>query len=417
VGPTGIPLTTISSISTGTNRILDAGWSYDSNGNIIASPSAQPINYDAENRQVSYTPTGSSQTTYVYDGEGRRVQKIETSGTTSAYVYDAMGSLAAEYTTGAAAASGTQYLTADHLGSPRMMTGGPGSPSSQTVFHDYQPFGYEIPAGIDGRSASYGETDNPRQKFTGKERDSETGLDYFGARYFSAAQGRWTSPDPYNAILVQQGMEAGGLPSEAVASVFDDYLENPQNWNRYAYVRNSPLRLFDPTGEAPLDGHHLIPVRDGFRGVAQEFTNAVKTGELSGNGYPNQPGFNEMHRAYNDAVKEMLQEAEQTEGNANSWSVSQWKAFADQVLNSSDTAIRNFLDTLEKSNPGAKAALAASIRGFQVAWYRLAAQWLKVQAAAASAAASDVFIIIVVNPDLFCYNHGAGCATSRITYN
>jgi hypothetical protein len=39
VGPTGIPLTTISSISTGTNRILDAGWSYDSNGNIIASPS------------------------------------------------------------------------------------------------------------------------------------------------------------------------------------------------------------------------------------------------------------------------------------------------------------------------------------------------------------------------------------------
>jgi RHS repeat-associated protein len=62
---------------------------------------------------------------------------------------------------------------------------------------------------------------------TGKERDAETGLDYFGARYFSGAQGRFTSPDP--------------LMASAHAS-------NPQTWNRYAYALNNPLRFVDPNG-------------------------------------------------------------------------------------------------------------------------------------------------------------------------
>jgi RHS repeat-associated protein len=66
--------------------------------------------------------------------------------------------------------------------------------------------------------------------FTGKERDSETGLDYFGARYMSSAQGRFTSPDP---VHFQASM-----------------LEDPQRFNLYAYVRNNPLRFIDPKGEA-----------------------------------------------------------------------------------------------------------------------------------------------------------------------
>lgn len=65
-------------------------------------------------------------------------------------------------------------------------------------------------------------------KFTGKERDAETGLDYFGARYFSAAQGRFTSPDqPFN----------------------DQYPADPQSWNLYTYVRNNPLEYVDLNGE------------------------------------------------------------------------------------------------------------------------------------------------------------------------
>jgi RHS repeat-associated protein len=61
--------------------------------------------------------------------------------------------------------------------------------------------------------------------FTGKERDSESGLDMFGARYFGSSLGRFMSPDPL-----------GG------------HNEDPQTLNRYAYVRNNPLSLTDPTG-------------------------------------------------------------------------------------------------------------------------------------------------------------------------
>jgi RHS repeat-associated protein len=68
-------------------------------------------------------------------------------------------------------------------------------------------------------------------KFTGKERDGETGLDYFGARYFSGAQGRFTSPDPENA--------SGFL-----------YSDDPQSWNGFAYGRNNPLKFVDPDGLA-----------------------------------------------------------------------------------------------------------------------------------------------------------------------
>jgi RHS repeat-associated protein len=60
------------------------------------------------------------------------------------------------------------------------------------------------------------------QKFTGKERDGETGLDYFGARYFSKAQGRFGSPDPYNVAGAQ-------TPEE-----LDAFVSDPQRWNRYA---------------------------------------------------------------------------------------------------------------------------------------------------------------------------------------
>lgn len=57
----------------------------------------------------------------------------------------------------------------------------------------------------------------------------ETGLDYFGARYFLAAQGRFTSPDPI------------AMTSERLAA--------PQQINMYAYARNNPLKYIDPKGE------------------------------------------------------------------------------------------------------------------------------------------------------------------------
>jgi RHS repeat-associated protein len=65
-------------------------------------------------------------------------------------------------------------------------------------------------------------------KFTGKERDGESGLDYFGARYYASAQGRFLSAD-------QPG--------------FDQNKAEPQSWNLYTYGRNNPLFFADPTGE------------------------------------------------------------------------------------------------------------------------------------------------------------------------
>ena len=66
------------------------------------------------------------------------------------------------------------------------------------------------------------------QHFTGKERDTESGLDYFGARYYASNMGRWMSPDPK-------------APSVKT-------LMNPQKWNKYNYVLNNPLSNIDPDG-------------------------------------------------------------------------------------------------------------------------------------------------------------------------
>jgi len=68
---------------------------------------------------------------------------------------------------------------------------------SHCVF--YLPFGEELGAGTGGRTTAqgYSASDGVRQHFTQKERDNETGLDYFGARYFASTQGRFTSPDEF----------------------------------------------------------------------------------------------------------------------------------------------------------------------------------------------------------------------------
>jgi RHS repeat-associated protein len=202
-------------------------WTYDLAGNVQqVSSMARSFTYDAENRQVTAT-INSNTTTYVYDGDGRRIQKVDPTGATTTFVYDAQGQLVAEY--GPPTDSGTTYVTADHLGSTRLTTDSNGL--TKTCY-DYLPFGEEIQAGIDGRPSCYPTSsafpqspDILSEKFTSKERDAETGLDFFDARYMSSAQGRFTSPDPLGGELT-----------------------NPQSLNRYSYVLNNPLRFTDPTG-------------------------------------------------------------------------------------------------------------------------------------------------------------------------
>ena len=74
-------------------------------------------------------------------------------------------------------------------------------------------------------------------RYTGKERDTESGLDYFGARYFSSNMGRMMSPD--------WSAKAEPVPYAK--------LGDPQSLNLYAYVGNNPLRFTDPTGHYELN--------------------------------------------------------------------------------------------------------------------------------------------------------------------
>jgi RHS repeat-associated protein len=223
------------SINQSNNRLSEGqGYAYDLAGNLTSVPN-QSFAYDAENRLRS----ASGGNSYSYDGNGRRVKKVDSSGTT-VFVYNAVGQLIAEYTSSAVQGSGgTSYVTADTLGTPRVMTDNGGGVKAR---HDYLPFGEEVGA-IGGRSSQQQYViDAVRQKFTGYERDMETGLDYAQARYYASAQGRFTSPDP--------------LLSSARAT-------SPQTWNRYAYVLNRPLSLVDPSG---------LSVRAADGGCAAEFS-------------------------------------------------------------------------------------------------------------------------------------------------
>jgi len=205
---------------------------YDGAGNQTTDSQSRTFTYDGENRQTTFNGTVGQ---YFYDGDGRRVKKIDASGTT-VFVYNAGGQLIAEYhgdpVPPPAGGGGTSYLTTDHLGSTRVVTKSDGTVKTR---YDYLPFGEELGAGVGQRTTGmgYSAADSTKQKFTQKERDNESGLDYFGARYYSSAQGRFTSVD--------------------TAGIGKGHLIKPQLLNRYAYAIDNPLRFFDPDGQFPYD--------------------------------------------------------------------------------------------------------------------------------------------------------------------
>lgn len=225
-------------ISSANNRISTAGYRYDLAGNLECDPthpcgSTAPFpayyQFDGDNRITTANGgAASGGSTYLYDGDGRRVKKIIGGATpsTTVFVYDIAGHMIAEYSDQQSTGGGTSYLTADHLGTPRVITRADRSVSGR---HDYQPFGEEISASFGGRAGigGYSASDSLRQQFTQKKRDIETGLYYFLARYYSPVQGRFTGVDPLTASA---------------------NLEIPQSWNRYSYCINNPLVFVDPEG-------------------------------------------------------------------------------------------------------------------------------------------------------------------------
>jgi RHS repeat-associated protein len=220
--PVRTALATVNNYDPATNKIN--GASYDASGN-LTSFTGSALTYDAENRITGASQGGIGSMYYLYDGAGRRVQEVSTYNVEKVFVYDVFGQMAAEYSLGAPSLPCTTcYIATDHLGSTRMVTD---QNANVVGRHDYLPFGEEIAANTGGRNGLFGTQDFVNQKFTGQERDSETGLDFFQARYFSGALGRFASPD---------------------TPLLDQDPSNPQSWNLYNYVRNNPLSLIDPDG-------------------------------------------------------------------------------------------------------------------------------------------------------------------------
>jgi RHS repeat-associated protein len=208
---------------------------YDAENRLCAMYSEGTITqylYDAEGRRIAkghppvfaeglYCPSSRADfipdTTYILDQNGEQVSELDGNGVWKHTNVYAGGQLIATYDQ-----EGTQQLlhfhVTDPLGTRRVQTTASGSPE-QTYLS--LPFG-------DGLTIAGNGQDATEHHFTGKERDTESGLDYFGARYYSSNMGRFSSPDPSQLYYANPG--------------------NPQSLNLYAYGRNNPLVNIDPTG-------------------------------------------------------------------------------------------------------------------------------------------------------------------------
>ncbi len=210
----------------GNNHLTN--FSYDASGNTL-NDGTYAYAWDGESQLKS-----ANGVNYTYDGDGRRVSKSNG----KLYWYGSGGDILAETnTTGAttaeyiffagkriamipAVANPTYYIE-DLLGTSRVLTTNAGVVCYDADFYPY------------GGERAYTNTCPQNCKFEGKERDTETGNDDFGARYYSNRYGRWLSADWSNV---------------PVAVPYAN-LTNPQTLNLYSMVAD------DPESFADLDGH------------------------------------------------------------------------------------------------------------------------------------------------------------------
>jgi len=203
----------------------NGSYTYDANGNTLTDPSGKSYTWDFENRLVQAVVPGTGTTTFKYDPFGRRIQKSGPLGTTN-YLYDggstleemdSAGNLLADYAQGsgvdeplAELRSGAEsYYELDGLGTVTSLTGSSGSISNS---YTYDSFG--------NTTATSGSVLNP-YRYTARDYDAETGLQYSRARYYSSDLGRFLSEDP---------IKFEGGPSF------------------FVYVGNHPSSFSDPTG-------------------------------------------------------------------------------------------------------------------------------------------------------------------------
>jgi RHS repeat-associated protein len=235
--PVGNRLTSlgVSSYTTNSSNELTAktgeAYTYDNNGNTLTkadSTGTTTYAWDFENRLTSVALPGSGGTvSFKYDPFGRRIYKSSSAGT-SIFAYDEDNLIEETNSSGAAVAryaqgllideplamlrsSTTSYYELDGLGSITSLSS-PAGALAQTYTYD----------SLGNLTASTGSLVNPF-RYTGREFDTETNLQYSRARYYDPATGRFLSEDPIGF--------RGGL-------------------NLYRYVKNQPTRYVDPTGKA-----------------------------------------------------------------------------------------------------------------------------------------------------------------------
>jgi RHS repeat-associated protein len=222
----------LSASATTNNQLGGIGMNYDAAGNVTKDNLGNTYTYDGENRIA--TAAGY---TYSYDADGTRMEKAAGS-TGTMYWMGQSGALTETDLTGAIneeyiffngeriarvdqPTKTVHYYFSDHLGSISIITDALGNLVKRDF---YLPYGAEL-------STSTGSDPN-HYKFNGKERDTESGLDMFGARYYGSSLGRFATPD---------------WAAKPVTVPYAHF-GNPQSLNLYSYVENNPTTFGDPDG-------------------------------------------------------------------------------------------------------------------------------------------------------------------------
>jgi RHS repeat-associated protein len=230
------------------NHVNDGSVSYDAAGNVMKD-AFNSYTYNSANELISAKSLSTGVLTcYLYDAQERRVQKTTgatacgyppTGGTSLFYVYDLAGNVIDEVS---APSGGTGNWTRQEIyAGPRHLATFTAGTSGQ-AFWDFSDWLGTERARVNAVTGAVAETctslpwgdslqctgsDQSPMHFTGKQRDVESSLDNFDARYLGSSLGRFMSVDPENA---------GALDKD------------PQTWNAYSYVRGNPLRYSDPDG-------------------------------------------------------------------------------------------------------------------------------------------------------------------------
>ncbi|HWO00299.1 MAG TPA: RHS repeat-associated core domain-containing protein, partial [Blastocatellia bacterium] len=241
------------------NRIAQIGSSslgFDAKGQLVSkteSAAATGYQWDARGRLTRVT--GGQNIDYGYDGLGRLASR-SVGGLTTNFLYsgseivldkasdgssiDYLAGLGVDEKLRQSGAGDPLYFVQDHLLSVAALTDATGSVVER---NQYEPFGNTATSGL------------TRYGFTGRERDSATGLMYFRARWYDPQQGRFITQDPIGF--------AGGA-------------------NLYAYSANDPINLSDPFGLKPCSGSDpLLDFLGGFFNFGSRFNPILAQTDLA----------------------------------------------------------------------------------------------------------------------------------------